>query len=50
MAIVFTDVTKCKAVQRNQFRNDKVMATHIVAGQFRVMAQNNKMMGQMIID
>lgn len=46
-------MTKCRAVQRNQFRNFIMMTTHIVTGLFRdnrVMAQKNRMMGQRIID
>jgi len=49
MDVMFTYVTKCKAIQRNQFRNDIMMPTHIVTGQFkgnRLMAQKNKMMEQ----
>ena len=50
---MFIDVTKCRAVKRNQFINDKVMETHIITGQFKgnkVMAQKNRMMGQRITD
>lgn len=42
MEVVFTDVTKCREIQRNQFRNDKVVETHIGTGHFignKVMAQ-----------
>lgn len=53
MEVVFTNVTKCKEIQRNQFINDKVMETHIVIGLFRgnrVMEQKNRMMRQKITD
>jgi len=47
MAIVFTDVTKCREVQRNHFRSN--MENHIITGLFKgnkVMVQKNRMKEQ----
>jgi len=45
MAVVFTDVTKCKAVQRNHFRSN--MENYNVIGLFRgnraLVYKNRKM-------
>jgi len=45
MAVVFTDVTKCRAVQRNHFRSN--MENYSVIGLFRgnrALVQKNKKM------
>jgi len=47
MAVVFTDVKKCKVVQRNHFRSN--MANYIITSLFRgnkVMVQKNRMKEQ----
>ena len=51
MAVLFTDVTKCRVVQRNHFRSN--MENHIITGLFsgnKVMVQNNRMKEQRTID
>ena len=51
MAVVFTDVTKCKAVQRNHFRSN--MAKYIITSLFggnKVMVQKNRMKEQRTTD
>ena len=47
MVVVFTDVPKCKAVQRNHFRSN--MENYIITSLFRgnkVMVQKNRMKEQ----
>ena len=51
MVVVFTDATKCRAVQRNHFRSN--MENHIIIGLFKgskVMVQNNRMKEQRTTD
>ena len=51
MAVMFIDVTKCRAVQRNHFRSN--MENHIIIGLFRgskVMVQKNRMKEQRTTD
>ena len=47
MVVVFTNVTKCRAIQWNHFKSN--MENHIITGLFRgnkVMVQNNMMKEQ----